>query len=198
MGATRKRSDAENLESLRKSAQLNNNCLCASGGSLNIQKCSFQHLSINNKGTCKDVPNSDLTITPTINSGPQPISRKLQTQHQRILGVHIAPSLKPTAQYDILEQKCKAFKTAINNNPLVPSHLRTANSQYIHPSIRYLLIAQRISTAHIDKLQSIPLAETLGRVNLSTKMRRDVVFLPASKGGAGMIHWSSINIARQI
>ena len=40
MDATKKRPDAENLESLRKSAQLNNDCLRASGGSLNIQKCS--------------------------------------------------------------------------------------------------------------------------------------------------------------
>ena len=70
MDATRKRSDAENLESLCKAAQLNNDCLRASGGSLNIQKCAFRHLSINNKGTCKDVPNSDLTIIPTTNSDP--------------------------------------------------------------------------------------------------------------------------------
>ena len=152
----------------------------------------------NQQRTCNNVPNSNLTITPTINSGPQSISRKLQNQHQRILGVHIAPSLKLIAEYNILELKCKAFKTAINNNPLRPSHLRTANNQYIHPSIGYLLIAQRLPTARIDKLQSIPLAATLGRVTLSTKMRRDLVFLPASKGGVGMIHWRSINIARQI
>ena len=123
MDSTRKRSDAENLESLRKSAQLNNDRLRASGGSLNIQKCSFRHLSINNKGTCKDAPNSTLTITPTINSDPQPITRKLRQQHQQILGVHIAPSLKPTAQYDIFERKCKAFKTVINNNSLHSPHL---------------------------------------------------------------------------
>ena len=183
MDATRKRSDAENLESLRKSAQLNNDCLCTSGGSLNIQKCSSWNLSINNKGTCKDVPNSGLAITPTINSGPQSISRKLHTQHQRILGAHIAPSLKPIDQYDILELKCKALKTATNNNPLYPSHLRTANNQYIHPSVGYPLIAQCLPTARIDKIQSNPLAATLGRVNLSTKMRWDLVFLPASKGG---------------
>ena len=113
----------------------------------------------------------------------------IRTQHQQILGVHIAPSLKPAAQYDILEQKCKAFKTAINNNPLHPSHLQTANNQYIHSSIGYQLIAQRISTACIDKLQSIPLAATLDRVNMSTKMRWDLVFLPASKGGVGVIHF---------
>ena len=195
MDSMRKRSDAENLERLRQLAQLNNDCLRASGGSLNIQKCPFQHISINNKGTCRDIPNSSLTITPTINSDPQLITRMLRNQHQRILGVHIVPSLKLTLQYDILEQKCKVFKTAINNNPLHPSHLRTATNQCIHPSIGYLLIAQRLSTARIDKLQSIPLTATLGRVNL---MRRDLVFLPASKGGAGMIRWSSINIARQI
>ena len=82
MDSTSKQSDAENLERLCKSAQLNNDCLRASGVSLNLQKCAFQHLSINNKGTCKDVPDSELTITPTANSGLQPIPRKLQTQHQ--------------------------------------------------------------------------------------------------------------------
>ena len=71
MDSMRKRSDAENLESLCKSAQLNNDCLRTSGSSLNIQKCSFGHLSINNKVTCNDVPNSNLTIIPTINSDPQ-------------------------------------------------------------------------------------------------------------------------------
>ena len=60
MDSTRKRSDAENLERLRKSAQLNNDCLRASGGSLNIQKCSFRHLSINNKGSCKNFLTSTL------------------------------------------------------------------------------------------------------------------------------------------
>ena len=198
MDTTRKRSDAENLESLRKAAQLNNDCLRASGGSLNIQKCAFRHLSMNNKGKCNDVPNSAITIIPSTNSVPQPIARMLRNQHQRILGVHIAPSLKTTAQYDILEQKCKVFKTAINNNPLHPSHLRIATNQYIHPSIGYPLVAQRLTTARIDKLQGIPLAATLGRVNLSTKMSRALVFLPASKGGAGMIQWSSVNLARQI
>ena len=77
------------------------------------------------------------------------------------------------------------------------NQLRTANNQYIHLSIGYPLIAQRLSTAQIDKLQSIPLTATLGRVNLSTKISQDLVFLPASKGGAGIIHWSSTNIARQ-
>ena len=37
MDSTRKRPDAENLERLRKSAQLNNDCLRASRGSLNIK-----------------------------------------------------------------------------------------------------------------------------------------------------------------
>ena len=37
MDSTRTRSDAENLECLRKAAQLNNDCLRASGGSSNIQ-----------------------------------------------------------------------------------------------------------------------------------------------------------------
>ena len=137
MDSTRKHPDVENLERLRKSAQLNNDRLRASGGFLNIQKFSFWHLAINNKGTCKDVPNSTLTITPTINSDPQPIFHKLQTQHQRILGVHIAPSLKPAAQYDILEQKCNVFKKAINNIPI--SSIPPPNSnQPVHTSIDWI------------------------------------------------------------
>ena len=86
----------------------------------------------------------------------------------------------------------------INTNPMLPSHTYTATTKYIHPSIGFPSVPQRLTQKQIDSIQSPTLCALLGRLHMSSKMSRALVILPTKFGGVELKQWSIINLARQI
>ena len=95
-------------------------------------------------------------------------------------------------------QKSRTMGGLINTNPMLPLHMHTASTQYIHPSIDYPMVPQRLTKKQKDSIQSPTLCALLGKLNMSSKMSSLLVFLLTKYGGVGLKQWSIINLARQI
>ena len=93
-----------------------------------------------------------------------------KTKPQKVLGVHTVPTNSTTYQQDILLQSSPAMGGLINANPMLPSHTHTATTQYIHPSIGFPLVPQRLTQKQIDSIQSPTSCALLGRLHMSSKM----------------------------
>ena len=162
------RSNTTNISTLQKSVQLANNCLRSSGGSFSIQKCSFRHLDIDRKWTLRDVPNSQFTIQPTPTSDHQIFTLFDKTKPQKVLGVHTVPTNSTTYQWGILLQRSQAIVDwSTQTQCYYPTY--TASIQYIHPSIGFPLVPQRLTQKQIDLIQSPTLCTLLRRLHKINK-----------------------------
>jgi len=83
-------------------------------------------------------------------------------------------------------------------NPLPLDATFTAYQQHLMPAFLYPLVAQRLPTRAINKLQSSIIIQLLHCLNLSSTMSHRLIHLPPIFGGAGIPNWAVTTCARQI
>ena len=83
-------------------------------------------------------------------------------------------------------------------NPLPPNASFCAYQQHFFPAFIYPLVAQRLTTWDINRVQSPIIIQLLHQLNLSSTMSRRFIHLPSRFGGAGIPNWAVTTCARQI
>lgn len=200
MNTTRKLSMEKICEDIRRIGQRANDCIRASGGSFNLQKCSWRcsvPIKYQGKADVTEI-HRELEIIPSPGSPSEIIPRLPKGTPHRQLGVQLVPSLSPNPQLALLRQKCFRFKATIRQNSLSPHQSSTVFEHYIAPAIQYPCTTQAIHSKDIDTLQNIPLAPLLSKLGISTTFARHALFAPSKFGGANLKCWSAEIIGRQL
>jgi hypothetical protein len=114
-------SEAKLVKMMREDAQLWHDLLWASGGALEIPKCSFQ--LIQHDWTPRGQPflKGQCTAPQLIisaDSGHLKVKQLSNYQARRSLGVHLSPSGMMTTQFEVLRAKAKKLANAVATNGL--------------------------------------------------------------------------------
>mmetsp|Transcript_19220 Transcript_19220/g.29702 ORF Transcript_19220/g.29702 Transcript_19220/m.29702 type:complete len:218 (-) Transcript_19220:903-1556(-) len=179
MDTTNKLSITQVCENIQNMGQLVNDCIRASGGSLNLSKCSW-HCSVPTRSKGKpDVREiaHEPQIFPTHESPAVTIPRLLKGTPHRQLGVQVIPSLSPKPQLALLQQKCHTFALQIRRNSLSPHQSSIVFKHYIALAIQFPCTTHAIPSNEIKSLQRIVLGPLLSKLGILLIPLQDTHFI---------------------
>lgn len=200
MDTTSRQSTSDICSNLQTLGQAVNDCIRASGGSLNLSKCSWR-CSIPSKSRGKmDVHDieREMHIIPTPGSPAVTIPRLSKSTPHRQLGVQIVPSMSVKPQVALLQKRCRAFAATISRNSLSTHQSSVVFEHYIAPSIRFPCTTHAIPSSDIDKLQNIVLKPLLSKLGVASSFARHALYAPSKCGGANLRCWSLEVLGNQL
>ena len=139
-----------------------------------------------------------LRLTSTATTQISMIHQMQEHQPHHQLGVHLVPSLSPKCQIQLLTNWTKELKVTLRWNSITAHQAATIFEHYIALSISYPCTTHSMSTSDIDKLQIITLNPILAKLSMTSTSTRNMIYLPANFGGAGLKRWSMEILAQQI
>jgi hypothetical protein len=161
-------------DSLAHIAQTWEKLLFYSGGSLNLQKCSWYALHWKwEKGrptlTTIAPHHKDLTLTTQgqDNAPPTTIRRCEINKATRILGLYLSPDGDFSTQLQILKKKADTYAHCLRSPRLTPQDIHTFHRTTYGPSMRYVLPALAIDEEELSTEQAKVLASMLNKIQHS-------------------------------
>ena len=106
----------------------------------------------------------------------------------KMLGVHIAGSLKNDTEYEKLTKKAVKFATAIQVCPLTKTQVILAIKTIYKPAIEYVLPATTFTGKQIQNIHKKVMPRMLSKSGISRNYPRALVFGPVELGGLGFPH----------
>jgi len=170
-------------------AQLWHDILWASGGSLEVSKCSYQFLKFefNDDGTpvSKKGSHGPPVVIKDSTGNPMHIKQLSVDEAYKILGTYQADVSDQTKQFEILYQKSLQHAKAISRSTVSRYGAWIYYSSCFLPSICYPLATCHLTERQLHKLQSTMVASTLPKMGFSSTYSHAVVFGPRDYGGLG-------------
>jgi hypothetical protein len=182
------------LTKLQAAAQIWEKLLFYSGGSLNLEKCSW-HMMYWQWEKGRPVMRShestdDGTISLTCQDTTEPrvtIKNTSTDEATRILGVYISPTGDYTKQIQILKQKADRMAINLHASRLTATETNIFLKTTYAPSMRYVLPALAIDEERINEVQTKILGVSLQKLGMSSKTPTAIRHAPTTMGGLGMI-----------
>ena len=179
------------IELMQQDAQLWNNLLTASGGALEIPKCSFQLIVTDwssrgrpfLQGQCQAPP---LEIVGS--NGPIRVQQLSSYKARRSLGIHLSPSGMMNTQYEILLAKSKKYAEAVLTNALTRREAYVMFHGIYIPSITYPLSMTCLTEGQCHAIETPFLKVILPRCGYNRTMSRHIRYAPIRYGGAGFLN----------
>ena len=173
---------------MQQDAQWWHDLLWASGGALELPKCSF-HL-IKSRWTPSGIPflepNTANTIL-SINSsnGPIQVPQLSNYRSHKTLGHYVNPNGSMTSQLQHLIAQSTQFASWIQTNILTPSETMTMYHSIYVPSITYTLCNANLTPTECNQIDVIIHQAVLPRCGYNRNMATALRYSPQYYGGAG-------------
>ena len=189
--------DSETLPLVLAQTQCNaqswNDLLTASGGALELTKCSYHvvHWKFAKNGSPvlvslgNDTPRVYVQDSPS--SQPQQLQLLSPYTHHKTLGHFKEPAGTQKEQYRQLKQRIDDTVAFLWKVPLTRTESWTFYYAYYLPSITYPLSSSHFTSSQLDTVQRTALCILLARCGYNRNMKRAVVFGPSEYGGAGFL-----------
>jgi hypothetical protein len=174
-------------------AQTWENLLFYSGGSLNLQKCSWYAMYWAWKN-CRpyllpiNPTDHDLQLSTQGNNDTSTTIRRWPlNKANRILGVYLSPDGDFTTQLQILKKKADAFAYTLRSPRLTPQDIITFHRTTYGPSMRYVLPALSVDEEELSMVQSKILSAILNKLGHTSKLPTEIRHGPIEMGGLALI-----------
>ena len=115
----------------------------------------------------------------------------------KMLGVHIAGSLKNDTEYEKLTKKAVKFATAIQICQLTKTQVILAIKTIYKPAIEYVLPATTFTGKQIQNIHKKVMPRMLSKSGISRNYPRALVFGPVELGGLGFPHIGYLQLANK-
>ena len=183
------------LQQVSHNAQLWTNLLSASGGALEITKCSCHAMQWQFTGTGSpilvSIANSNLhpiRVTDPISKATHTIKLSSPYQSHKTLGHHKDPAGTQKAQYKALKEKSDSITKFLWKQPLS----RKEAWRYYHacylPSVTYPLASSSMTENHLTDVQKKAMSIIVARCGFNRNTKKEILYGPKSLGGAEFRH----------
>ena len=193
------------LAQTRHDIQVWNDILWASGGALELPKCSYQLMHW--QFTAEGVPilaggtsGLDLQIDDSHcgNQRQQSISQLSAHSAHKTLGHYMTPSGNQSQQFNILKKKSDAIAMKLLKSPLTRHEAWTYYFAMYLPSIGYPLPMTHFTRDQLHRIQQKALSAIIARCGYNRNTHRAIIFGSTKYGGANFRHLYSIQGAGQV
>lgn len=180
-------------ETLSTIAQTWEKLLFFSGGSLNLQKCSWYVMHWTwVKGRPHLAPirstDSELRLSTQGNDAAlTTIKRMPLNKANRLLGVYLSPDGDFATQLMVLKKKADEFAHSLRSPRLTPQDVITFHRTTYGPSMRYVLPAISVDEEELSQVQSKILSAILNKLGHSSKLSTEIRHGPIELGGLDLI-----------
>ncbi|KAI2491614.1 hypothetical protein MHU86_22931 [Fragilaria crotonensis] len=179
------------LQGVQYNAQLWTNLLSASGGALEISKCSCHvvqwQFSQNGSPVFKPVVQTSsikVEVTDPITNVTHSVKLLSPYQAHKTLGHHKDPAGTQQAQFRELKAKSDEITKFMWSYPLSRSEAWTYYYACYLPSVMYPLAASSMTKHQVHSVQRKALSILVARCGYNRNTKREILFGPASLGGA--------------
>ena len=177
------------LQYAQKNAQLWTNLLYASGGALELSKCSYHLLrwSFSISGApVLNVPDDlpDLVARDPQTSQVHPLPMLSPFSAHKTLGHYKEPSGSQKAQSHQLQTLCADQVSFLWKSPLTRMEAWYFYKACFVPSVSYPLANSHFSMASLQKIQRSAMAIIVAKCGFNRHMKREVLYGPSHLGGA--------------
>ena len=173
---------------MQHEAQQWNNLLWASGGALEIPKCSFHLIesdwNTNGKPFLKGGTQANKITISHDNTLLQVQHRSNYTSH-RTLGCYVNPANTMKQQKKALQQKSDAAAALLSTNILTQSDTKVYYMSFYLPSITYPLPVTSFTEEECNSIQNKFMQTIVRRCGYNKNMKLEIRYTPTSHGGAG-------------
>ena len=182
--------DSVILEQASQDAQVWHDVLTASGGALELPKCSYHLLSwtfaANGTPFLKlDVPHTMVTVTNTAGAAdPQVIPAISAHAAHKTLGHYKDPAGNQAQQLRELTEKCDKAADFIATSPLNRSEAWTYYFAIFLTSVGYPLASCYFSAKVLEKVQRRAMSNIVAKCGYNRHTKREVIYGPGIYGGA--------------
>ena len=181
------------LANTQHNAQSWNDLLTASGGALELPKCSYHmvHWKFAKNGSpvlvsmAKDLPPVVVQDSPL--SLPQQLQLLSPYISHKTLGHFKEPAGTQKEQFRQLKQRIDETVAFLWKIPLTRPESWKFYYAYYLPSVTYPLSSSHFTSIQLDSVQKKALCILLARCGYNRNMKRAVVFGPTTYGGAGFL-----------
>jgi hypothetical protein len=177
---------------LTKIASCWNRLLFYSGGSLNLQKCSY-HITKwewNNQGRpvvrSKAESDPEVRITSMQTGTEEAIRYQPYDKSSRILGVYLSPDGDFSHQLLVLKQKADTYAARLNSPRITKQDAYTFMRTTYNPAMGYVLPSLAIDEENLHSVQAKILATLLQKLGFSSKTPIPLRHGPIDMGGLGL------------
>lgn len=187
---------------LQNDAQMWADLVFASGGKLELSKCSIHHLTF--RFEADGTPQVCLDDTPSISlQDPQTkCSIELRTFNchtpHKTLGHWKAPAGNSRTQLLHIQNKIKVVNLRIATSSLSRYGARLAYHAIVVASLRYVLPQCHFDQRELRRAEKTGMARLISKCGFSSKTPHALIYAPRAYGGGGFIHWDIIQGIGQI
>lgn len=180
-------------ETISTNAQLWESLLHATGGKLELSKCScyvYDFLpDLNGKMQPTEIDNNNQIKVTDSETGREINIRTIPTTDSyKTMGVHISGDQRWDTQYSKLLSASKQYASGFGRSPIYgQSAFLSYMSSYL-PKMTYSLSVTGLSPTQCEKIQSPALMTFLPKIGLNRHFPREVVTAPLHFGGLDMRH----------
>jgi hypothetical protein len=183
------------LQQVSDNAQLWTNLLSASGGALEISKCSchLMQWQYTNPGapilvSVASSTQPPITITDPHSRVAQNIKLLSPYQCHKTLGHHKDPAGTQKAQFRALKEKSDGLTKFLWKHPLSRKEAwRFYHSCYL-PSVTYPLASSFMTEKQLDEVQKKAMSIIVARCGFNRNTKKEILYGPKSLGGAEFRH----------
>lgn len=168
-----------------------NRLLHYSGGSLNLQKCTY-HITMwewkhGRPHIRKPKPDDPEVCINSFTSGNDEVIRYQDyTSANRILGAYLSPSGDFTTQIEVLTKKADTYAARLRSPKLSPNDIITFLRTTYIPAMGYVLPCLAVNEEELHKVQSKIMAAVMQKLGLSSKTATALRHGPVDMGGLGI------------
>jgi len=195
--------DSEILQQATHDAQTWHDVLGASGGALELPKCSYQLLSwqFTKDGVPylkMEVPIHPVTVSNTDGTDPQNIPAISAHTAHKTLGHYKDPAGNQSHQHRELIAKCNKAADFVATSPISRSEAWTYYFAIFLPSVGYPLASCHFSERKLEKVQRRAMSNIIAKCGYNRHTKREVIYGPAMYGGANFRTLYSIQSTGQV
>lgn len=177
------------LRQASKDAQIWHDILWASGGALELSKCSYQLLSwtFSSAGTpmpIKAIPNFPVTVKDMTRTTSQNIPAISAHSAHKTLGHYKDPAGNQRQQLHELQQKCDKAADFIARSPLNRQESWTYYFAIFLTSVGYPLASCHFTRNALDSVQRRAMSNIIAKCGFNRHTKREVLYGPSKFGGA--------------
>ena len=206
-GADRQPNDNELLHDAQQDAQWWHDLLRASGGALELPKCSYQLIAwrfldsgrpILQAGISKHQIRVQSDGSTNNNRSAHTIPGMSAFTAHKTLGHYKDPNGAQIQQRKVLKEKCAKAAAFINCSPLNREEAWTYYFAIYLPSVGYPLPSCHFSKAVLDKIQRSVMSSMIAKCGYNRRTKREIIYGPAYLGGANFRSLYSVQGVGQI
>ena len=178
------------FEQAQKNAQLWTDLLSASGGALELKKCSYHMMRWQfapNGAPILTIPEDlpDLVARDPVSGMEYPLQRLAPHDFHKTLGHYKEPSGTQKEQATQLKQTSQEAVKFLGKNPLSRSEAWTFYTACFIPKLSYPLPLCHFKESELQDIQRTAMSIIVPRCGFNRHTKREVLYRPAKLGGAG-------------